>query len=130
MKNLTLTILLLITTTLFSQEKDNKTLIDEMNNFYNRNKIEKLEVLTSEILSGKYGSMDDELKFYALMYSSNVYTRDEYVKKNSQIGYDKTIELINFTKTTSYQLPNKESYLKSMDAFLVEFLKKHPEIIT
>ena len=129
MKNIILTILILITTNLFSQDKDKKSLLEEMNNYYNKNKIEKLEQLTNDLLAEKYGVMDDELKFYTLMYSSNVYTRDEYVKKNPQIGYDKTIELINFTKTTSYQLPNKESYLKSMDAFLVEFLKKHPEII-
>ena len=129
MKNKLLIILLLISATLFSQDKDKKTLLEEMNNYYNKSKIEKLEELTNDLLSGKYGNMDDELKFYTLMYSSNVYTRDEYVKKNPQIGYDKTIELINFTKITSYQLPNKEAYLKSMDTFLLEFLKKHPEII-
>ncbi|MBP9848466.1 MAG: hypothetical protein KBC58_03420 [Flavobacterium sp.] len=120
---------LLLSLISFSQDKDKKSLLEEMNNYYNKSKIEKLEELTNDLLSGKYGNMDDELKFYALMYSSNVYSRDEYVKKDPQIGYDKTIELINFTKITSYQLPNKEAYLKSMDAFLVDFLKKHPEII-
>ena len=129
MKNIILTILLLITTNLFSQDKDKKSLLEEMNNYYNKNKIEKLEQLTNDLLAGKYGVMDDELKFYALMYSSNVYTRDEYVKKNPQIGYDKTIELINFTKITSYEVPNRVAYLKSMNTFLDEFAKKHPEII-
>jgi hypothetical protein len=129
MKNIILTILLLITTNLFSQDKDKKSLLEEMNNYYNKNKIEKLEQLTNDLLAGKYGVMDDELKFYALMYSSNVYTRDEYVKKNPQIGYDKTIELINFTKITSYEVPNRVAYLKSMNTFLDKFAKKHPEII-
>jgi hypothetical protein len=128
MKNIILTILLLITTTLFSQDKDKKSLLEEMNNYYNKSKIEKLEELTNDLLSGKYGNMDDELKFYALMYSSNVYTRDEYVKKDPQIGYDKTIELINFTKITSYEVPNRVAYLKSMNTFLAEFVKKHPKI--
>ncbi len=128
MKNLILIILLLFSTNFYSQNKDKKSLLDEMNNYFNKGKIEKLEVLTSEILSGKYGSLDDELKFYVLMYSSNIYTRDEYAEKNYQLAYDKTIELINFTKITSYQVPNKEAYLKSMDEFLNEFLNKHPEI--
>jgi hypothetical protein len=130
MKNLTLTILLFITTALFSQEKDSKTLIDEMNNFYNRSKIEKLEVLTSEILSGKYGSIDDELKFYALMYSTNVFTSDNYTKKDPQKGYDKAIELIEFVKTTNYNVPNKDAYLKSMIDFMPEYIKKFPNVQT
>jgi len=69
MKNIILTILLLITTTLFSQDKDKKTLLEEMNNYYNKSKIEKLEQLTNDILEGKYGNLDDKLKFYTLMYS-------------------------------------------------------------
>lgn len=130
MKNLTLTILLFITIALFSQEKDSKTLIDEMNNFYNRSKIEKLEVLTSEILSGKYGSIDDELKFYALMYSTNVFTSDNYTKKDPQKGYDKAIDLIEFVKTTNYNVPNKDAYLKSMIDFMPEYIKKFPNVQT
>ena len=129
MKNIILTILLLITTTLFSQDKDKKSLLEEMNNYYNKSKIEKLEELTNDLLSGKYGNLDDELKFYALMYSTNIYTSDAYTKNDPQKGYDKTIELINFTIITSYEVPNRDAYLKSMHAFLLEFLKKHPEII-
>ena len=130
MKNIILTLLLLITTTLFSQEKDNKTLIDELNNFYNRSKIEKLEILTNDILSGKYGSMDDELKFYALMYSTHVYTSEDYTKKDAQKGYDKASELIEFVKSTSYDVPNKEVYLKSMIDFMPEYIKKFPNVQT
>lgn len=130
MKNLSLTILLLITSSLFSQGKDKKSLIDEMNNYYNKAKIEKLDILTTEILSGKYGSMDDELKFYALMYSTNVYTSDEYSKKDAQKGYDKTIELLELLKITSYNVPNKEAYLKSLTEFIPNYLKKHPNVQT
>jgi hypothetical protein len=128
MKNIILTILLLITTNLFSQDKDKKSLLEEMNNYYNKNKIEKLEELTNDLLAGKYGNMDDELKFYALMYSSNVYSRDEYAKKDSQKGYDKLFDLIVFAQKTSYTIPNKDAYIDSMGNYLMEYKSKHPEV--
>ncbi len=128
MKKIVLLLIIIFTNNAFSQITDNKSLIADMNNFYNKRKIEKLEVLTSEILSGKYGSMDDELKFYALMYSSNVYSSDEYAKKDSQKGYDKVFELLVFAKSTSYAIPNKETYIKSMSDYLLVYKNKHPEV--
>ncbi|MCZ8167691.1 hypothetical protein [Flavobacterium sp.] len=128
MKKNTLLLIILFTINSFSQIPDNKSLIADMNNFYNKGKIEKLEIITSEILSGKYGLMDDELKFYALMYSSNVYSRDEYAKKDAQKGYDKLFELLVFAKSTSYTIPNKEAYIKSMSEYLITYKNKHPEV--
>jgi hypothetical protein len=124
------TILLVLTYTIntFSQTPDNKSLIADMNNFYNKEKIEKLETITTDILSGKSGLMDDELKFYALMYSSNVYSRDEYAKKDAQKGYDKLSELLVFAQKTSYAIPNKEAYIKSMSDYLIAYKNKHPEV--
>ena len=128
MKNIALLIIITFTINSFSQTPDNKSLIADMNNFYSKSKIEKLETITTEILSGKYGLMDDELKFYALMYSSNVYSNDEYAKKDSQKGYDKLSELLVFAKSTSYAIPNKEAYIKSMSDYLITYKNKHPEV--
>jgi hypothetical protein len=128
MKKILLLLLFVVTTNAFSQIPDNKSLIEEMNNFYSKSKIEKLETITSEILSGKHGVMDDELKFYALMYSSNVYSRDAYAKKDAQKGYDKLFELLVFAKNTSYAIPNKEAYIKSMSDYLITYKNKHPEV--
>jgi len=128
MKKITFLLIILFTINSFSQIPDNKSLIADMNSFYSKSKIEKLETMTTEILSGKYGLMDDELKFYALMYSSNVYSRDEYAKKDSQKGYDKLSELIVFAKSTSYAIPNKEAYIKSMSDYLITYKNKHPEV--
>lgn len=128
MKKITILTILLITINLFSQIPDNKSLIADMDNFFNRGKIEKLETITTNILSGKYGVMDDELKFYALMYSSNVYSRDEYANKDAQKGFDKLSELVSFAKNTSYAIPNKEAYIKSMSNYLSEYKNKHPEV--
>lgn len=130
MKNLILLILLTVSTSIYAQIKDKKSLIEEMNNFFNSGKIEKLDALTSEISSGKYGDMDDELKFYTMMYSLNIHTRDEYAKKNPQIGYDKAIEIINFTKVTTFKVPNKDTYIKSLNTFLTDYLKKYPDVKT
>ena len=128
MKKITFLLIILFTINSFSQIPDNKSLIADMNNFYSKSKIEKLETVTTEILSGKYGLIDDELKFYALMYSSNVYSRDEYAKKDSQKGYDKLSELLVFAKSTSYAIPNKEAYIKSMSDYLITYKDKHPEV--
>jgi len=130
MKIIALILVFSFATIAYSQGPDNKSLIADMDNFYNKGKIDKLEVITSEILSGKYGVTDDELKFYALMYSSNVYTRDDYAKKDSQKGYDKLSELLLFANTTSYAIPNKESFIKTMTDYLVEYKNKHPELKT
>lgn len=130
MKNLILLILLTVSTSIYAQIKDKKSLIEEMNNFFYRGKIEKLDALTSEISSGKYGDMDDELKFYTMMYSLNIHTRDKYAKKNPQIGYDKAIEIINFTKVTSFKVPDKDTYIKSLNTFLTDYLKKYPDVKT
>ena len=128
MKNIILTILLLITTTFFSQDKDKKSLLEEMNNYYNKNKIEKLEQLTNDLLAGKYGVMDDELNFYALMYSSNVYSSDKYASKDAQKGYDKLFDLLYFAQKTSYAIPNKKVYIASKINYLMEYKRKHPEV--
>lgn len=129
MNKIILIAILIFATNIFSQNVEKKSVIEEMNNYYNKGKIEKLEFITNEILSGKYGDLDDELRFYTLMYSSNVYTRDEYLKKDSQKGYDKSMELLNFAETTSYAIPNKDVYIKSMSDFLINLKNKHPEII-
>ena len=128
MKKIALLIIITFTINSFSQTPDNKTLIADMNNFYNKGKTEKLEVITTEILSGKYGVVDDELKFYALMYSSNVYSSDEYANKDAQKGYNKLFDLLDFAKKTSYQIPNKEAYIKSMSDYLITYKNKHPEV--
>ena len=70
MKKITSLLIILFTINSFSQIPDNKSLIADMNSFYSKSKIEKLETMTTEILSGKYGLMDDELKFYALIFPS------------------------------------------------------------
>jgi len=129
MNKVTLLVILIFATNLFSQNVEKKSIIEEMENYYNKGKIEKLEFITNEILSGKYGELDDELKFYTLMYSSNVYTRDEYLKKDSQKGYDKSMELLSFAQTTTFTIPNKDVYIKSMSDFLNNLKNKYPEIV-
>lgn len=127
MKKIILLTLLILSSNLFSQ-KNKATLIEEMKDYYNSGKIEKLEVLTSEILSGKYDIIDDELKFNALMYSSNIYSRDEFANIDPQKSYNKIRELLRFVKNTTYTIPNKEDYIKSLNDFTVEFKNKHPEL--
>ena len=125
MKKIILLTLLILSSNLFSQ-KNKATLIEEMTGFYNRGKIEKLEVLTNEVLSGKYGNIDNELKLTALSYSSNVYCREEYANTNPQRGYDKMIELIEYINKEAYNFENKDAYLKQLNDYLIEYLKKYP----
>ncbi len=125
MKKIILLTFLILSSNLFSQ-KNKATLIEEMNGFYNRGKIEKLEVLTNEVLSGKYGNIDNELKLTALSYSSNVYCREEYANTNPQRGYDKMIELIEYINKEAYNFENKDAYVKQLNDYLIEYLKKYP----
>ncbi|WP_297514112.1 hypothetical protein [Flavobacterium sp.] len=130
MKKISLVLFMFLSTFCFSQNDIVKEKIIDLNNLFNRNKFEKVEILSKELLNNQYGNLTNEDKCNTLALYITILINDKYENKNYQLGYDYLLEVLELWKNGMENFPQKDSNILQLNKVINDLKDKHPELKT
>jgi hypothetical protein len=128
MKKILSVILLLSSTICFCQSNLVKDKIRTLNDFFNRNKLYKVENLSKELLNSQYGNLTNEDKCNTLALYTTILINDNFENKNYQLGYDYLEELLELWKNGMNGFHQKDTNIIQLKKVIDDLLSKHPNI--
>lgn len=123
MKKIFLLFLILISNIAFSQNYSDSSFgkYDKMADLFNHRKEEEAKKIADELLSGKYGEIDQYSKFFTLFSVANYY----YQKDDYQKAYDFYQQFLDFNKNENpKKIDNKKIYIDEAKGKLEELKPK------